>query len=115
METDANFIVTLFVLISFILAWFPIVVVQFLPTYLIHPADSATMQFAFMWLAIGGSAAKLLIYLFTNREFRKSFCSLCFRLGPRLVYGENGLAIDDEDYDDEENMPSRQIFLIYKI
>lgn len=104
METDNNFIVTLFILISFTLAWSPIVVLQFLPTYLIHPADSATMKFAFMWLAIGGSAAKLLIYLFTNREFRKSFFSLCFRLGPRIVYEDEGLAINDFD---DENMPAR--------
>ncbi|KAI1724153.1 7 transmembrane receptor (rhodopsin family) domain-containing protein [Ditylenchus destructor] len=76
-ETDENFVVTRFVLVAFVLAWVPIIVVQFLPSYLIHPADSATMKFAFMWLAIGGSSSKLLIYLFTNREFRKSFCSVC--------------------------------------
>lgn len=48
-----------------------------MPSFLIHPADSATMKFAFMWLAIGGSSTKILIYTFTHREFRRSLCSLC--------------------------------------
>uniref|UniRef100_A0A915CUY8 G-protein coupled receptors family 1 profile domain-containing protein n=1 Tax=Ditylenchus dipsaci TaxID=166011 RepID=A0A915CUY8_9BILA len=95
-ETDENFVVTLFVLISFILAWLPIILVQFLPSYLIHPADWGTMKFAFMWLAIGGSSSKLLIYLFTNQEFRKSFCSIC-RLCRRRRMSSDGNYIDNEE------------------
>lgn len=35
------------------------------------------MKFAFMWLAIGGSSTKILIYTFTHREFRRSLCAVC--------------------------------------
>jgi hypothetical protein len=78
-ETDQNFIVCLFVLISFLLAWLPLVAVQFIPVHWVHPDDSAHLNFAFMWLAIGGGSAKLLIYSTTNAEYRKSFFSTCLR------------------------------------
>ncbi|CAD5235419.1 unnamed protein product [Bursaphelenchus xylophilus] len=77
LETDQNFVVTLFVVISFCLAWFPIVAVHFVPESLLHPADTATIKFALIWLAIGGQSSKWLIYMFTNREFRKHFCIPC--------------------------------------
>lgn len=48
-----------------------------MPSFLLHPADSATMKFAFMWLGIGGSSTKILIYTFTHREFRRSICAVC--------------------------------------
>ncbi|CAD5228396.1 unnamed protein product [Bursaphelenchus okinawaensis] len=77
LETDQNFVVTLFVVISFILAWCPIVAVHFVPESLLHPADTATIKFALIWLAIGGQSSKWLIYMFTNREFRRHFCIPC--------------------------------------
>ncbi|KAH7728062.1 melatonin receptor type 1A [Aphelenchoides avenae] len=76
LDTDPNFTVTLFVAIAFVLAWTPIVTMQFLNSFF-HPSDAATMKFAFVWLAIGGSSSKILVYLFTNPEFRRSFTAVC--------------------------------------
>lgn len=76
-ETDHNFVVTLFVIVSFFLAWLPIVVVHFIPESLINPSDIATMKFSFVWMAIGCSSIKFLIFIFTNKEFRQSLCMPC--------------------------------------
>ncbi|KAI6209503.1 hypothetical protein M3Y96_00228100 [Aphelenchoides besseyi] len=78
LQTDQNFVVTMFVIVAFFLSWLPIIIVHFIPSSLMHPADTATMKFAFIWLAIGGSSSKFLVHIFVNREFRRSFCIPCF-------------------------------------
>ncbi|KAI6244115.1 G-PROTEIN-RECEP-F1-2 domain-containing protein [Aphelenchoides fujianensis] len=97
LQTDQNFFVTLFVVIAFFLAWLPIVVVHFIPSALMHPADKANMKFAFVWLAIGGSSSKWLIHMFINREFRRSFCIPCI-----------GREVDASDDLDEPAPPPRK-------
>lgn len=77
LETDQNFVISLFILISFVLSWLPIIALQFFPSQLLDHADSAVMRFAFTWLAIGGGSSKLLIYSFTSKQFRQSICC-CF-------------------------------------
>uniref|UniRef100_A0A914I8L4 Ubiquitin carboxyl-terminal hydrolase n=1 Tax=Globodera rostochiensis TaxID=31243 RepID=A0A914I8L4_GLORO len=79
LDTDQNFIISLFILISFLLSWLPIIVFQFLPKSLLSQADLSMMQFAFSWLAIGGGSSKLLIFSFTSNEFRQFLCccSVC--------------------------------------
>lgn len=91
LEQDQNFVLTLFVMIAFVMAWLPIIVVHFIPASVIHPADTATIKFALIWLAIGGQSSKWLIYMFTNSEFRKYFCIPC-------------LGKEPDDYDDEETI-----------
>jgi hypothetical protein len=76
-ETDSNFVVTLFVIVSFFLAWLPIVILHFLPETWINPADTATMKFSFVWMGIGCCSLKFLIFLFINRDFREYFCAPC--------------------------------------
>uniref|UniRef100_A0A915AT99 G-protein coupled receptors family 1 profile domain-containing protein n=1 Tax=Parascaris univalens TaxID=6257 RepID=A0A915AT99_PARUN len=84
LETDHNFAMTFFVLIAFCLSWLPVIVVRAMPETMLGAADSATVNFVFVWLAIGGPSSKLLISLFINREFRSalgslipSFCPCC--------------------------------------
>ncbi|KAI6205400.1 G-PROTEIN-RECEP-F1-2 domain-containing protein [Aphelenchoides besseyi] len=98
LQTDQNFVVTMFVIVAFFLSWLPIIIVHFIPSSLMHPADTATMKFAFIWLAIGGSSSKFLVHIFVNREFRRSFCIPCF-----------GREIDTSDEMDEmgEAAPTR--------
>ncbi|KAL7080202.1 hypothetical protein ACQ4LE_000313, partial [Meloidogyne hapla] len=75
LETDQNFVITLFILISFVLSWLPLIIFQFLPSHLLDNNDAGVMKFAFTWLAIGGGSSKLLIYSFTSKQFRHSlFC-----------------------------------------
>lgn len=59
LETDQNFVVTLFVMIAFVLAWLPLLVVHFIPASVLHPADTATIKFALVWLAIGGEQGRI--------------------------------------------------------
>lgn len=66
----------MFVMICFALSWLPIIVTQFIPSSLLSTADITTMKFAFMWLGIGGSSSKILIFFFINPEFRRTFCAL---------------------------------------
>ncbi|VDK52548.1 unnamed protein product [Anisakis simplex] len=82
LETDHNFAVAFFVLISFCLSWLPVIVVRVLPETVLSGADSATVNFVFVWLAIGGPSSKLLISLFINREFRSALASLILSLCP---------------------------------
>lgn len=70
LETDHNFALSFFVLIAFILSWLPVIVVRFVPQTMLSAADLATVDFVFVWLAIGGPSSKLLISLFINQEFR---------------------------------------------
>nr|CAD2150227.1 unnamed protein product [Meloidogyne enterolobii] len=74
LETDQNFVITLFILISFVLSWLPLIIFQFLPSQLLDNNDAGVMKFAFTWLAIGGGSSKLLIYSFTSKQFRHSLC-----------------------------------------
>uniref|UniRef100_A0A914MWI9 G-protein coupled receptors family 1 profile domain-containing protein n=1 Tax=Meloidogyne incognita TaxID=6306 RepID=A0A914MWI9_MELIC len=74
LETDQNFVITLFILISFVLSWLPLIIFQFLPSQLFDNNDAGVMKFAFTWLAIGGGSSKLLIYSFTSKQFRHSLC-----------------------------------------
>ncbi|KAL3093136.1 hypothetical protein niasHT_022586 [Heterodera trifolii] len=76
LDTDPNFVISLFILVSFLLSWLPIIVFQLLPNSLVGQSDLSMMQFAFSWLAIGGGSSKLLIYSFTSTEFRRFLC--CF-------------------------------------
>jgi hypothetical protein len=76
-ETDQNFVVTLFVIVSFFLAWLPIIILHFLPDSWINPADVAIMRFSFVWMAIGCCSVKFLIFVFTNRDFRQHLCTPC--------------------------------------
>uniref|UniRef100_A0A914PJG4 G-protein coupled receptors family 1 profile domain-containing protein n=1 Tax=Panagrolaimus davidi TaxID=227884 RepID=A0A914PJG4_9BILA len=64
-------------MICFALSWLPIIITQFIPTTLLSSADIGTMKFAFMWLGIGCPSSKLLIFIFINPEFRRTFCALC--------------------------------------
>uniref|UniRef100_A0A914CYP5 G-protein coupled receptors family 1 profile domain-containing protein n=2 Tax=Acrobeloides nanus TaxID=290746 RepID=A0A914CYP5_9BILA len=98
LELDQNFVVTLFVVICFTLSWSPIVILQFLPSDLIDPTDTETIRFIFMWLAIGGSSSKLLIYMFINPEFRRTFFAPC-----------TGEVVNDDD-DEEFGPRSRGLF-----
>ncbi|KAL3990268.1 7 transmembrane receptor (rhodopsin family) protein [Acanthocheilonema viteae] len=70
LETDHNFALSFFVLIAFILSWLPVIAVRFVPQSMLSPADLSTVDFVFVWLAIGGPSSKLLISLFINQEFR---------------------------------------------
>ncbi|KAF7636197.1 hypothetical protein Mgra_00004455 [Meloidogyne graminicola] len=86
LENDQNFIITLFILISFILSWLPLIIFQFLPSQLLDNNDAGVMKFAFTWLAIGGGSSKLLIYSFTNKQFRHSlFCCYGFLREEQLL------------------------------
>ncbi|KAE9549004.1 hypothetical protein FO519_007777 [Halicephalobus sp. NKZ332] len=76
-DNDRNFIVTVFTMVVFVLSWMPIVILLMLPSSWVPPEDASTMKFAFMWLAVGGSSSKLLIFFFINSEFRKTFYALC--------------------------------------
>uniref|UniRef100_A0AC34FPR4 G-protein coupled receptors family 1 profile domain-containing protein n=1 Tax=Panagrolaimus sp. ES5 TaxID=591445 RepID=A0AC34FPR4_9BILA len=76
-ENDRNFVVSVFVMICFALSWLPIIITQFLPSTLLSSADVGTMKFAFMWLGIGAPSSKILIFIFINPEFRRTFCALC--------------------------------------
>uniref|UniRef100_A0A914V8A5 G-protein coupled receptors family 1 profile domain-containing protein n=1 Tax=Plectus sambesii TaxID=2011161 RepID=A0A914V8A5_9BILA len=80
LDTDHNYMMSFFVLLSFILSWTPWLLLrtfeQILPDYL-SPPDSAPLHFVFMWLAIGGGPWKLLIYVFMNPEFRRGIYGLC--------------------------------------
>ena len=64
-------------MVVFVLSWMPIVILLMLPSSWIPSEDTATMKFAFMWLAVGGSSSKLLIFFFINAEFRRTFYALC--------------------------------------
>ncbi|EJW76472.1 hypothetical protein WUBG_12618 [Wuchereria bancrofti] len=81
LETDHNFALSFFVLVAFILSWLPVIAVRFVPRSMLNPADLSTVDFVFVWLAIGGPSSKLLISLFINQEFRSvlchCICSLC--------------------------------------
>ncbi|KAI6191631.1 Dopamine/Ecdysteroid receptor [Aphelenchoides bicaudatus] len=87
-ETDHNFVVTLFVVISFFLAWLPIIVLHFLPETWTNAADIATMKFTFVWLGIGCCSVKFLIYIFINRDFRQNLC-ICFNRDDFAAVDEN--------------------------
>lgn len=76
-ENDRNFVVSMFVMICFALSWLPIIITVLLPSTLLSSSDVGTMKFAFMWLGIGGSSSKLLIFFFINPEFRRTFCAIC--------------------------------------
>ncbi|CEF70555.1 Dopamine/Ecdysteroid receptor [Strongyloides ratti] len=73
LETDHNFILSFFILICFILSWLPLIILQLIPLTLVSENDFGTMTFVFVWLALGGPTSKILIYLFINPEFRRSF------------------------------------------
>uniref|UniRef100_A0A7E4UWV0 G_PROTEIN_RECEP_F1_2 domain-containing protein n=1 Tax=Panagrellus redivivus TaxID=6233 RepID=A0A7E4UWV0_PANRE len=91
-DNDKNFVVTMFTVICFILSWSPFVILNLLPVSLMPAADMATIKFAFMWLAIGGSSSKLLIFFFINPEFRRTFCQLCTGVAPNSESASYGSA-----------------------
>lgn len=82
LETDHNFALAFFVLIAFVLSWLPVLVVRVIPSTVLSAADSATVDFVFVWLAIGGPSSKLLISLFINQEFRSALGSCISALSP---------------------------------
>lgn len=77
---------TLFVIVSFFLAWLPIVILHFLPESWISSTDIATMKFSFVWMGIGCCSVKFLIFIFTNRDFRQYFCTPCLGNGDGDVF-----------------------------
>ncbi|TKR80896.1 hypothetical protein L596_014880 [Steinernema carpocapsae] len=81
LETDHNFVLVFFVFFCFVLSWLPALTLNLIPEHLIDPADSATVNFVFIWLAIGGPAiAKPLIYVFIVSEFRRTLTSVYHRV-----------------------------------
>ncbi|VDN00857.1 unnamed protein product [Thelazia callipaeda] len=85
LETDPNFALSFFVLIAFVLSWLPVIVVRFVPQSVLGAADLATVDFVFVWLAIGGPSSKLLISVFISQEFRSALgqcisalCPCCY-------------------------------------
>ncbi|KAM3728419.1 G-protein coupled receptor [Dirofilaria immitis] len=82
LETDHNFALSFFVLVAFILSWLPVIAVRFVPQSMLSPADFSTVDFVFVWLAIGGPSSKLLISLFINQEFRAALGQRIFALCP---------------------------------
>lgn len=79
-ETDHNFPVAFFILIAFCLSWTPLIVALFLPDSTFSAADAATVNFVFVWFAIGGPSSKLLVLIIVNHEFRLGICSLCLSI-----------------------------------
>ncbi|WKY15242.1 hypothetical protein Q1695_000600 [Nippostrongylus brasiliensis] len=76
-ETDPNFVLTMFLLVAFVLSWLPLLCLKVFE-YFIPPqadADLSLATFIFVWLAIAGPSAKFLIYMFINGAFRSSFLS----------------------------------------
>ncbi|WKY15241.1 hypothetical protein Q1695_000600 [Nippostrongylus brasiliensis] len=73
-ETDPNFVLTMFLLVAFVLSWLPLLCLKVFE-YFIPPqadADLSLATFIFVWLAIAGPSAKFLIYMFINGAFRSS-------------------------------------------
>jgi hypothetical protein len=79
----------MFVMICFALSWLPIIITLFLPATLLSSADVGTMKFAFIWLGIGGSSTKLLIFFFINPEFRRTFYALCMGMSANPISSES--------------------------
>ncbi|CAD6189052.1 unnamed protein product [Caenorhabditis auriculariae] len=83
-ETDPNFVLTIFLLVSFVLSWLPLLCLK-IYEYLVIPqtdSDLSMVTFIFVWLAIAGPCCKFLIYMFINSSFRKSLvsslaCTIC--------------------------------------
>ncbi|CAJ0935262.1 unnamed protein product, partial [Mesorhabditis belari] len=84
-ETDPNFVLTMFLLIAFALSWLPLLGLR-ITTHFIHleehmDVDVGMVSFIFIWLAIAGPSSKFLIYMFINGHFRKAV----FQWRPCLV------------------------------
>ncbi|KAK0404373.1 hypothetical protein QR680_017427 [Steinernema hermaphroditum] len=62
LETDHNFVLVFFVFFCFVLSWLPALTLNLIPDNLIDPADSGTLNFVLIWLAIGGRSLGTLIY-----------------------------------------------------
>ncbi|CAB3410171.1 unnamed protein product [Caenorhabditis bovis] len=84
-ETDPNFIVTIFLFVTFILSWLPLIGLKMYEVF-VEPhgeTDLSMVTFTFVWLAVSSPCCKFLIYMFTNNAFRKSLiskficCSCC--------------------------------------
>ncbi|MFH4975683.1 hypothetical protein AB6A40_002392 [Gnathostoma spinigerum] len=86
LDTDHNFAISFFLLIAFILSWLPVIVVRLLPHNILSPADFATVNFVFVWLALGGPSSKLLISIFINQEFRSALIALLASLCPCCIF-----------------------------
>ncbi|KAK6761130.1 hypothetical protein RB195_022264 [Necator americanus] len=93
-ETDPNFVLTMFLLVAFVLSWLPLLCLKVFE-YFVPPqsdADLSLATFIFVWLAIAGPSAKFLIYMFINGAFRTSFLSwrpcvfICCPLSRNLDY-----------------------------
>ncbi|CAJ0583294.1 unnamed protein product, partial [Mesorhabditis spiculigera] len=73
-ETDPNFVLTMFLLIAFALSWMPLLGLKVaghfgqIESYM----DVNMASFIFVWLAIAGPSSKFLIYMFINGAFRKA-------------------------------------------
>ncbi|CAI5454368.1 unnamed protein product [Caenorhabditis angaria] len=96
-ETDPNFVQTIFLFVTFVLSWLPLVGLKMYQIFgpPLNDADLSMVTFIFVWLAIAGPCCKFLIYMFTNNAFRKSLvsyisCSFCCSSRSRYEYHDIG-------------------------
>ncbi|GMR29898.1 hypothetical protein PMAYCL1PPCAC_00093, partial [Pristionchus mayeri] len=83
-ETDPNFVLTIFVMVAFVLSWLPLLALKIFSAFSPPPTEAteeiSLVSFIFIWLAIAGPSSKFLCYMFCNPIFRRSFlrCLSCF-------------------------------------
>ncbi|GMT32471.1 hypothetical protein PFISCL1PPCAC_23768, partial [Pristionchus fissidentatus] len=88
-ETDPNFVLTIFVMVAFVLSWLPLLSLKIFSAFVPPPEASeelSLVSFIFTWLAIAGPSSKFLCYMFCNPIFRRSFLSVlscCFSSSSR--------------------------------
>ncbi|CAI4227357.1 unnamed protein product [Auanema sp. JU1783] len=77
-ETDPNFVLTMFLLVAFVMSWMPLLCLKVFE-YIVPPqpdTDLSLVTFIFCWLAISGPSSKFLIYMFINSSYRNSFLNI---------------------------------------
>lgn len=86
LETDPSYMMTFFVILTFVVSWLPWFALRAYETLFRHDLHSKPLHFCLLWLAIGGGNWKILIYTTMNPEFRKSIrafyesvCCACCR------------------------------------
>jgi hypothetical protein len=98
LETDHNFVLCFFVIVTFTLSWLPTLIIRSIPMDILASPDREPVHFVFMWLAIGGGSCKLLIYLIISQEFRRGLLNVMCCLSH---YGD--IDNDNDQLDNDNN------------